>query len=249
MTPWPSRSSTCSSCWRRRAPARSRWRATSTSGTRGTCSRTPTPTASGRDESRSARACTSTCSWSTVRSGSPIRERSAGPTMASATATRCSPWRLRAPRKGSVRRYGRVRLAMTFGLGALALGYAPARAQEGAIVLEGGAVRALPAGALSDATATYGVGGLRVEWTSPGATLIAGGYGGQTTGDAASDFFSGVVGADLWLFPGRPVDVGVGALLQGFEVREPLLHRVTSGEVTPMLRLGNGAVQLVARGR
>jgi hypothetical protein len=116
-------------------------------------------------------------------------------------------------------------------------------------VLEGGAVRALPSAEVTDASATYGIGGVRIEWSGPRGALIGGAYGGQTTDEAASDFYSGVLGGELWLAPTQPVSVGVGALLQGFQVREPLLHRVTSEELTPMVRFGRGAVQLVARGR
>jgi hypothetical protein len=137
----------------------------------------------------------------------------------------------------------------TFTLTALALVAPPARAQEGAIVLEGGAVRSLPSSEVGDATATYGIAGLRVEWGGPRAALVGGAYGGQTTDEAASDFYSGVLGGDLWLAPGRPVDFGVGVVVQGFQVREPLLHRVTTGELSPMVRFGSGSVQLVARGR
>jgi hypothetical protein len=134
-------------------------------------------------------------------------------------------------------------------LGALALAAAPARAQQGTLVLEGGAVRALPSAAVAEATATYGIGGVRIEWSGARGALVGGAYGGQTTDEAASDFWSGVLGGELWLAPTRPVGVGVGALLQGFQVREPLLHRVTSAELTPMLRFGQDAVQLIVRGR
>src|SRR5688572_25553577 len=143
----------------------------------------------------------------------------------------------------------RRRMATTCALTALALAATPARAQEGAIVLEGGAVRSLPSSEVGDATATYGIAGLRVEWGDPRAALVGGAYGGRTTDEAASDFYSGVLGGDLWLAPGRLVDFGVGVMLQGFQVREPLLHRVTTGELSPMVRFGSGSVQLVARGR
>ena len=140
-------------------------------------------------------------------------------------------------------------MATTCALTALALGATPARAQEGTIVLEGGAVRALPSAEVGDATATYGIAGLRIEWGGPRAALLGGAYGGQTTDEAASDFYSGVLGGDVWLAPGRLVDVGLGVVLQGFQVREPLLHRVTTAELSPMVRVGRGSVQLVARGR
>jgi hypothetical protein len=134
-------------------------------------------------------------------------------------------------------------------LGSLALPAAPARAQDGRIVLEGGAARALPPSGVAEEAATYGVGGVRVEWWGTRGSLVGAGYGGRATGEGGSDFVSGVLGGELWLTTSGPVGLGIAGALQGFAVDEPLLYRLSAGEVSPMLRLGGDAAALVVRGR
>ncbi len=137
---------------------------------------------------------------------------------------------------------------MCFVLGAVAGGVMPAHAQEGAVVVEAGAARALPPSGVVDGGATYGMGGVRVEWAGPRGALIAGAYGGRAADDAGSDFISGALGGEFWLGPGSPVGLGLGATVQAFAVDEPLLYRVSAAELSPMVRVGGGATQLVVRG-
>ena len=125
--------------------------------------------------------------------------------------------------------------------GSLLLAVAPARAQEGAIVLEGGAARALPPSGVAAETATYGVGGVRLDLSGAAGVLLGGAYGGRAAGGRGSDFVSGVLGGELWLGRRAPVGVGVGGMVQGFAVEEPLLYRVSAAEVSPMVHFGVGA--------
>ena len=73
-------------------------------------------------------------------------------------------------------------------LGVLCMAAAPARAQDGGIVLEGGTARSLPPSGVGLDAATYAMGGVRVEWGSPRGSFSGGVYGGQATDDAGSDF-------------------------------------------------------------
>jgi hypothetical protein len=143
----------------------------------------------------------------------------------------------------------RSRLAVLTLVASLATSAVPAAAQDGRIVLEGGAARALPPSGVVGDPATYGVGGLRIEWSGARGSLVGAGYGGRAADDQGSDFVSGVLGGELWLVARAPVGIGVGGALQAFAVDEPLLYRLKAGEVTPMLRLGGDAAALVVRGR
>jgi hypothetical protein len=140
-------------------------------------------------------------------------------------------------------------LAVLTLIASLAARAAPTAAQDGRIVLEGGASRALPPAGVVGEAATYGVGGVRIEWSGARASLVGAGYGGRAADDQGSDFISGVLGGELWLVASAPIGIGIGGTLQAFAVDEPLLYRLKAGEVTPMVRLGGDAAALVVRGR
>lgn len=134
-------------------------------------------------------------------------------------------------------------------VGALALAAVPLRAEQGAVVVEGGGARALPPSGVVGDAATYAVGGLRVEWSSARGALLGAAYGGRATDEAGSDFVSGAVGGELWLNPGAAVGVGLGAAVQAFTVEEPLYYRLTAAEISPMVRIGGAAGPVLVRGR
>ena len=132
---------------------------------------------------------------------------------------------------------------------ALAVAAAPADAQEGRIVLEGGGAHALPPAGVAAEAATYAVGGLRIEWENGSGALFGAGYAGRAGGDTGSDFLSGMLGGELWTDPSSPVGLGMGALVQAFAVDEPLLYRLSAAEIAPLLRLGRAGGRLVLRSR
>ena len=134
-------------------------------------------------------------------------------------------------------------------LGVLCMAAAPARAQDGGIVLEGGTARSLPPSGAGLDAATYAMGGVRVEWGSPRGSFSGGVYGGQATDDAGSDFLSGTLGGEFWLTELGPVAFGVGGMVQGFAVKEPFYYRVAAAEVSPEVRFGSARASLVIRGR
>ena len=134
-------------------------------------------------------------------------------------------------------------------LGVLCMAAAPARAQDGGIVLEGGTARSLPPSGVGLDAATYAMGGVRVEWGSPRGSFSGGVYGGQATGDAGSDFLSGMLGGEFWFTELGPVAFGVGGMVQGFAVKEPFYYRVAAAEVSPEVRFGSARASLVIRGR
>ena len=127
------------------------------------------------------------------------------------------------------------------------LSVTPAAAQQG-IVLEVGTARALPLADETLAAATYAMGGLRGMWGNARGSLAGGAYGGHATGSEGSDFFSGVLGGEVWIGTGGPIGLGLGGTVQGFTVSQPLFYRVTTAELSPMLRVGS-RVPLVFRGR
>ena len=120
-------------------------------------------------------------------------------------------------------------------------------AQEGSVVFEGGAVHALPSADVADVAATYGIGGVRIEWSAPRGGVAGGAYGGRA--DAGTDFLSALIAGQLWLTPRATVGAGLGGMLQAFAADDPLRYRVRAAELLPLLWIGRGAVQLRARGR
>ena len=139
-------------------------------------------------------------------------------------------------------------VATVLGVLSVAAAPAPARAQEGGIVLEGGTARSLPTGVGLD-PATYAMGGARLAWRSPRGSVSGGAYGGRATAEAGSDFLSGFFRGEFWLPAGEPVALGVGGMAQAFAVREPFLYRVSTAEFSPMVRFGSARAALVIRGR
>lgn len=137
-------------------------------------------------------------------------------------------------------------VALTFAFVSAA---APARAQQGRVVLEGGAARALPPAGVGGDAATYGVGGVRGEWSGARGSLAAAGYAGRAMNEHGSDFVSGAVGGELWARSPGSVNVGVGGAVQAFMVGEPLLYRLSAAEISPLLGFGGDRAGLVVRGR
>ena len=134
-------------------------------------------------------------------------------------------------------------------LGVLGVAAAPARAQDGGIVLEGGTARSLPPSGVGLDAATYAMGGLRLDWGGARGSFSGGVYGGQATDDAGSDLLSGMLGGEFWLPELRPVAFGVGGMVRGFAVREPFYYRVSAEEVSPVVRFGSARASLAIRGR
>ena len=134
-------------------------------------------------------------------------------------------------------------------LGVLGVAAAPARAQDGGIVLEGGTARSLPPSGVGLDAATYAMGGLRLDWGGARGSFSGGVYGGQATDDAGSDLLSGMLGGEFWLPELGPVAFGVGGMVPSFAMREPFYYRVSAEEVSPVVRFGSARASLAIRGR
>jgi hypothetical protein len=126
-----------------------------------------------------------------------------------------------------------------------------AAAQDGAVHLDAGVSHSLaPSGSPVDPS-TYGLAGLRLDW-SPGrrSRIFGGAYGGLSFEDAAGDWGSVSAGFDLWTPAGETVTFGIGGRGQAFAVDARFEYRAVEGELRPRIgfRLGRTWLTLAGRG-
>lgn len=126
-----------------------------------------------------------------------------------------------------------------------------AAAQDGAVHVDAGVSHSLPPSGSAVDPSTYGLAGLRLDW-SPGtrSRLFGGAYGGLSFDDAAGDWGSVSAGFDLWTPVGETVTLGIGGRGQAFTVGPPFEYRAVEGELRPRIgfRLGRTWLTLAGRG-
>lgn len=125
-----------------------------------------------------------------------------------------------------------------------------AAAQEGSVHLDAGLSHSLaPSGSPVDPS-TYGLAGLRLDW-SPGARsrLFGGAYGALSFDDAAGEWGSVSAGFDLWTPAGETVTLGLGGRGQAFTVGAPFEYRAVEGELRPRIGIRLGRAWLTLAGR
>lgn len=108
----------------------------------------------------------------------------------------------------------------------------------GGVFLDGGVSHSLSPSGSPVGPSTYGLGGLRLDW-SPGAgsRLFLSGYGGLSFDEAAGDWGSVTAGFDLWTPVGRVLGLGLSGRGEAFTVGPPFEYRAVEGELRPRISL------------